>query len=147
MTDTALYADVVLPATTFLERLRLARAYGPINLRSGPPGRRRRSARRGPNADVFGELCRRLGLVDDETPAEDPTCSFSVLDALPGDAGDALRRDERPVPPFGATPVQFVDVFPRTADQRVDLFPEALEAAAPPGCTASSLRPTATGTR
>jgi anaerobic selenocysteine-containing dehydrogenase len=29
--------------------------------------------------------------------------------------------------------VQFVDVFPKTPDQKVDLFPEALEASAPEG--------------
>jgi anaerobic selenocysteine-containing dehydrogenase len=37
MTDTARYADVVLPATTFLESYELARAYGPLSLRLGPP--------------------------------------------------------------------------------------------------------------
>ncbi len=132
MTDTALYTDVILPATTFLEHYDLARSYGPINLQIIHPAVEATGEAR-PNADVFGELCRRLDLVDDETPAEDTDVLFAVLDALPGDAGDALRRDERPVPPFGTTPVQFVDVFPRTADGRVDLFPEALEASAPAG--------------
>ena len=42
MTDTALYADVVLPATTFLEGYDFAKAYGPINLDLGAPGHRRR---------------------------------------------------------------------------------------------------------
>ena len=37
MTDTALYADVVLPATTFLEGYDFAKAYGPINLDLGRP--------------------------------------------------------------------------------------------------------------
>ena len=41
MTDTALYADVVLPATTFLEGYDFAKAYGPINLELGKAGRRR----------------------------------------------------------------------------------------------------------
>ncbi|MDE3155976.1 MAG: molybdopterin-dependent oxidoreductase [Acidobacteriota bacterium] len=132
MTDTALYADVVLPATTFLEHYDLARAYGPISLQIVHPVVEASGEAR-PNAEVFGELAQRLELVDADAPAEDTDVLFKVLDALPGDAGAALRRDERPVPPFGSTPVQFVDVFPRTADGRVDLFPEALEASAPAG--------------
>jgi anaerobic selenocysteine-containing dehydrogenase len=32
MTDTALYADLVLPANTFLEGYDFAKAYGPLNL-------------------------------------------------------------------------------------------------------------------
>src|SRR5262249_44646209 len=35
MTDTALYADVVLPNTTFLEGYDVAKAYGPIHLELG----------------------------------------------------------------------------------------------------------------
>ena len=42
MTDTALYADVVLPATTFLEGYDFAKGYGPISLDLGTAGRRRR---------------------------------------------------------------------------------------------------------
>ena len=42
MTDTALYADVVLPATTFLEGYDFAKAYGPISLELGAAGHRRR---------------------------------------------------------------------------------------------------------
>ena len=37
MTDTARYADVLLPATTFLEGYEIARGYGPISLRLGKP--------------------------------------------------------------------------------------------------------------
>ena len=41
MTDTALFADLVLPATTFLEAYDLARAYGPISLQHRAAGHRR----------------------------------------------------------------------------------------------------------
>ena len=37
MTDTALYADIVLPATTFLEGYDFAKSYGPIYLDLGRP--------------------------------------------------------------------------------------------------------------
>jgi anaerobic selenocysteine-containing dehydrogenase len=48
MTDTALYADVVLPATTFLEGYDFAKSYGTDQPRSGAAGRRSRSANRVP---------------------------------------------------------------------------------------------------
>ncbi len=62
MTDTALYADVVLPATTFLEGYDFAKGYGPINLDLGRPVIDAVGEARS-NADVFGELCTRLGLL------------------------------------------------------------------------------------
>ena len=36
-------------------------------------------------------------------------------------------------PPFNGAPVQFVDVFPRTPDEKVHLFPDELDAQAPAG--------------
>ena len=132
MTDTALYADVVLPATTFLEGYDVARAYGPISLELGRPvidavGEARC------NADVFGELCTRLGLLRPGEPTGELDLMLHVLDRLPGTIGEELRAGAGATPPFGPAPIQFVDVFPRTADRKVDLFPADLEARAPIG--------------
>ena len=129
MTDTARYADVVLPATTFLEGYDFAKAYGPIHLELARPvvdavGEAR------PNADVFGDLCARLGLLVGDEPAGELDLMVRVLDALPGTIGDKLRAGELPSPPFGTSPIQFVDVFPNTPDRKVDLFPAALESEA-----------------
>ena len=50
LTDTARYADIVLPATTFVEQYDFARAYGPISLQMTQPvidaGRRGAAQRR-----------------------------------------------------------------------------------------------------
>jgi anaerobic selenocysteine-containing dehydrogenase len=132
MTDTALYADVVLPATTFLEGYDFARAYGPIHLDLGRPvidpvGEARS------NADVFGDLAARLGLLKAEEPTGELELLVRVLDGLPASIGDDLRDGMAATPPFGPAPVQFVDVFPKTPDRKVDLFPAALEASAPMG--------------
>ncbi|HXQ20120.1 MAG TPA: molybdopterin-dependent oxidoreductase, partial [Candidatus Acidoferrales bacterium] len=132
MTDTALYADVVLPATTFLEGYDFAKAYGPINMELGRPvvdgvGEARS------NADVFGDLCGRLGLLNDGEPPGELDLMLHVLDALPGTIGEDLRAGARPLPPFGEAPIQFVDVFPNKPDRKIDLFPAALEASAPMG--------------
>jgi anaerobic selenocysteine-containing dehydrogenase len=132
MTDTALYADVLLPATTFLEGYDFAKAYGPISMELARPvidavGEART------NADVFGELCKRLDLLKEGEPGDELELTVRVLDSLPGTMGDELRSGALALPPFGAAPVQFVDVFPRTPDGKVHLFPQEHETAAPLG--------------
>ena len=132
MTDTALYADVVLPATTFLEGYDFAKAYGPIHLDLGRAvidavGEART------NADVFGELCGRLDLLRDDEPTGELDVMVRILDALPGSVARDLRAGAPPVPSFGTAPIQFVDVFPNTPDHKIDLFPAALESTAPAG--------------
>jgi anaerobic selenocysteine-containing dehydrogenase len=132
MTDTALYADVVLPATTFLEGYDFARAYGPINLELGRPVIDAVGESRS-NADVFGELAARLGVLQEEDATGELDLLVKVLDSLPGTIGADIRAGERAEPAFGSAPIQFVDVFPNTSDKKIDLFPAALEAAAPQG--------------
>jgi anaerobic selenocysteine-containing dehydrogenase len=132
MTDTALHADVLLPATTFLEGYDFAKAYGPINLDLGRPVIDAVGEARS-NADVFGELCSRLDLLSDEEPRGELDLMLHVLDRLPGSIGASLRDGAVPAPPYGLAPVQFVDVWPNTPDRKVDLFPAALDAEAPIG--------------
>lgn len=132
MTDTALYADVVLPATTFLEGYDFAKGYGPINLALAQPVVEPVGEARS-NADVFGELCERLGLLAGDEPRGELDLLVRVLDALPGTTGRELRDGQRPEPPCGSAPIQFVDVFPNTPDRKIDLFPAALDAEAPAG--------------
>lgn len=132
MTDTALYADVLLPATTFLEGYDIARAYGPIGLRLAKPVIEAVGESRS-NADVFGELARRLDAADEGDPMGELEEMLNVLARMPGAIGDELRDTGAAVPPHGGRPVQFVDVMPRTADGKVDLFPDALDREAPAG--------------
>jgi len=132
LTDTAMYADVVLPATTFLEHYDFAKSYGPITLQLGRPvidpvGESRT------NTEVFMELIRRLDLEVDGDPEDELDAMVSVLGALPAHIGDGLRETWSAPPPHDGRPVQFVDVFPKTPDQKVDLFPDALERQAPQG--------------
>jgi anaerobic selenocysteine-containing dehydrogenase len=132
MTDTAVYADVLLPATTFLEGYDFAKAYGSITLDLGKAVVDAAGEARS-NADVFGELCTRLGLLSDTEPAGELDLMLDVLNRLPAAIGEPLRAGELPTPSFGAAPVQFVDVFPNTPDRKVHLLPAALEAEAPMG--------------
>ena len=132
MTDTALYADVVLPNTTFFEGYDFAKAYGPFHMELGRPVIDAVGESRS-NADVFGELCSRLGLLKEDEPSGELELTVKVLAALPGTIGQDLRNGTPPLPSFGAAPVQFVDVFPNTPDRKVHLFSEALDKSAPAG--------------
>ena len=103
MTDTALYADVVLPNTTFLEGYDFAKAYGPINMDMARPvvdpiGEARS------NADVFGELCARLGVLKDDEPTGELDLLVKILDRLPGTMGADLADGAQPVPACGTAP-------------------------------------------
>jgi anaerobic selenocysteine-containing dehydrogenase len=126
MTDSARYADVVLPATTFLEHTELRNGYGTFALQlAGPSIEPVGEAR--PNYEVFAELLERVGLArpeDDFSPA-------AMLRRVLGDerAAQALERDGIAFPPCGEHPVQFVDVFPRTSDQKIHLIPPEHERA------------------
>jgi anaerobic selenocysteine-containing dehydrogenase len=125
MTDTARYADVLLPNTTFLEGYDLVKSYGPWTLGLGRPVIEPVGESRS-NADVFGDLLELTELREDSDPRGELEEMLHVLDRLPGTSGDEVRDNGRARPPFDGRPIQFVDVFPRTADQKIDLYPEAL---------------------
>jgi anaerobic selenocysteine-containing dehydrogenase len=132
MTDTARYADIVLPATTFLEHYDVTRAYGPICMQFIQPvvdavGHAR------PNTQVFSEVEALMGLQRDGDAADELDMVMSVLGHLPQKVGEALGTGNLAAPPCGLTPVQFVDVFPGTADGKVHLFPDELSRAATAG--------------
>ena len=132
LTDTAMYADVALPATTFLEHYDFARGYGPITLQLGKPVIDAVGESRS-NTDVFMDLARRLDLTIDGDPEDDLEAMLTVLSQLPQQVGDDLRDTWKARAPHGGRPIQFVDVFPKTADQKVDLFPDVLDKQAPLG--------------
>jgi anaerobic selenocysteine-containing dehydrogenase len=127
-TDTTRYADVLLPATTFLEQYDIAKGYGPISLQLVRPVIEPVGEARA-NVEVFSELAGRLQLGDAE---EETDALLRIAGRLPP-AAAGLMEDGTAHPPFGGAPVQFVDVFPLTSDRKVDLFPAALDAGAPLG--------------
>jgi anaerobic selenocysteine-containing dehydrogenase len=122
----------VLPATTFLEGYDLVRGYGPISLQLGKPVIEAVGEAR-PNADVFGELLQRLDLAKPTDPSGELEEMLHVIARMPGSSGDELSEHGAAIPLAGGRPIQFVDVYPRTADRKVDLFPEYLDAQSPAG--------------
>jgi anaerobic selenocysteine-containing dehydrogenase len=142
MTDTALYADILLPATTFLEHTEINTSYGNYSVMLGEPvippvGESR------PNEAVFRELLQRMNL-DDDVPSGTALLE-STLEAIEGHLagedgrhhGDStghgaarlarLRREGILRIEFsGGTPIQFENVFPGTPDRKARLWPEDL---------------------
>lgn len=127
MTDTTAYADVILPATTFLEQYDIAKGYGAYHLHLvqpviAPVGESRS------NQDVFGELAARLGQTSEVSELGEAGGLMEVAGRLPDDRGPALLDGKRAAAPGGGAPIQFVDVFPNTADGKVNLFPAHVQA-------------------
>ena len=133
MTDTARWADVVLPATVFLEHRELRRGYGVMRMYDSPavatPVGEARS-----NNELFGALIDRMGLALPDDPRSDEELVNAILD---GDRGAEIRAqmDARgaAVPMDGATPVLFKDTRPATSDGKIHLVPDALDREAPLG--------------
>ncbi|MEX1368182.1 MAG: molybdopterin-dependent oxidoreductase, partial [Nannocystaceae bacterium] len=134
MTDTARYADVLLPATTFLEHDELARGYGSMTASRSEPVLAPRGQARS-NVEVFEALCDRLGLSEDD----DPRGAQALVDAILATSPDgpaiapALREHGVAGPHRGPEPVQLRDVWPGHPDRTIDLCPPALDAEAPEG--------------
>ncbi len=131
-TDTCRWADVILPATAFLEHRDVRRGYGMMRLFDSPavatPAGEAWS-----NHRLFDALLEALGL---HRPGEPRTEDELVAAIFADDRDGALRRqlDTHGVAtPAMPAPLLFVDVQPATADGKIDLCPEALDAATPFG--------------
>ncbi len=134
MTDSALYADILLPATTFLEHTELSNSYGTYAVMLGAPAVAPAGEARS-NEEVFAALAERLGVAEGMPRGEAllRRALASIGGPMGGDGGrkedalERLRRDKILRFDFpGERPVQFVTTFPTTADGKVHLWPEAL---------------------
>ena len=132
MTDTAQLADVVLPATAFLEHRDLRRGYGVMRMFdspaiAAPPGEARS------NNQLFGELLERLGLTRPGDPTSDDELVAATLEASASrdELRTALAEHAMAAPPAGTgggeRPIPFVDAFPSTADAKIHLVPITLD--------------------
>jgi anaerobic selenocysteine-containing dehydrogenase len=132
MTDTARYADVLLPNTTFFEGYDIAKSYGSLSMRLVKPVVDAAGEARS-NADVFGELLSCTGVEQDGDAKGELEEMLDVLARLPAAIGGDLRDSGAATPPWGGRPIQFKDVFPLTPDHKVNLFAADRDAEAPAG--------------
>lgn len=112
-TDSCEWADLVLPATTFLEHAEATRSYGGYVLQWSdpviPPAGEARS-----NHRLFADLAKAMGFAEPDFAASEEEIAGTMVDV------GSLRKAPRELP----RPLQFVDAFPTRG--HVDL-------AAPPG--------------
>jgi anaerobic selenocysteine-containing dehydrogenase len=80
--------------------------------------------------EVFAELGQRLGIDAAARFESEAEALMAVAAGLPGEAGRNLLQDGIAFPAEGRAPVQFVDVFPRTPDRRVHLWPASIPSTA-----------------
>jgi anaerobic selenocysteine-containing dehydrogenase len=131
MTDTARYADILLPATTFLEHYDFKRSYGSYVVGATKPVIEAEGEARS-NASVFAELGRAAGFEDEIfhwTEAELRERAVAAIELQgkpvspePFTSGGIHRYDFDGSP----NPVQFESVFPQTEDGKIHLAPACL---------------------
>lgn len=135
MTDTAKFADILLPAPTFLEQHDLRRSYGSYALGGTKPVIESRGESR-PNLRVFLDLGRAMGFSDglfaehhDEASIRKKMLSAIRLVGKPVDDAGTEEVDAGRVIHYdfdGDSPVQFRNVLPGLDGSRVQLIPDCL---------------------
>ena len=132
LTDTAPFADVLLPATTFLEHHDLRRGYGSYYAgRSAPVIAPRGEARS--NVAVFQALGRAMGLEApifhwSEVEIAERLVAALELGGRPAPERLAAREGSFAYDFSGRSPVQLETVFPETPQRKIDLLPTCLGA-------------------
>ncbi|HEX9636553.1 MAG TPA: molybdopterin-dependent oxidoreductase, partial [Acidobacteriota bacterium] len=130
-TDTAEYADILLPAVTFLEQRELLNSYGAYALQYIEPVIEPLGESRA-NEAVFSDLARAMGFSEPEFQEDFESLLRRALAGIEGPVADRLNverlRRER-ILPFdfpGPAPIQFVTAFPQTEDRKMRLAPPEL---------------------
>lgn len=127
MTDSALYADVLLPAVTFLEQEEIKKAYGTYALQYSD-GVIDRCGEALPNQEMFAMLGRAMGWSDDAFQMTTEDCLNRVAGSVKGLGRpvtiEQLRKERVVFYDFPERyPVQFGTVHPWTKDGKIDLAP------------------------
>lgn len=130
VTDTVLYADLALPAVTFLEQYEIKRGYGSYIVGGVRPVIEPCGETRS-NEALFAELGRAMGFTEEPFTWDTATCMKKAGEALRmhGRSADAsffpagkIHRYDFP----GPTPVQFGNSMPMTPDGKAHLTPSGL---------------------
>ncbi len=131
MTDTAAYADIVLPATTFLEHTELNKSYGAFALQLAEPVIPPQGEAKC-NAEIFQLLGRAMGWKDGLFALSPDELLQHALKTVKGRMENELSSGllrERKIVYFdfpGRHPVQFSTVFPNTPERKIRLYPASL---------------------
>ena len=129
MTDTAEFADLLLPAPTFLEQYDVAKGYGAYHLHLVQPVINAIGESR-PNHELFRELGIRLGVTEPGDDLGEAGALLEVAARLPETVRPALLHEGPLKTPGDGQPIQLVDVLPKTPNGRIQLFPADLSSRA-----------------
>ncbi|MGH1365374.1 MAG: molybdopterin-containing oxidoreductase family protein [Calditrichia bacterium] len=130
MTDTAPYADILLPAVTFLEQHELKRGYGSYTI-GGMQLVIDAVGEAKPNEEVFAMLGRAMGwndgafALDTNALMKKSAAALTLPDGSSG-SSELLSGGSQDVKFDGENPIQFKSVLPRTKNGKVNLAPDAL---------------------
>ena len=131
LTDTARFADILLPATTVFEETELHKSYGHYFLQYSEPV----IAPLGEacsNAQLFARLARAMGFDEPELAASTDELLHAAIDGaaarLGGVSLDQLKQERIAQVQFRGGPelIQFVTDFPTTASGKAELSPPEL---------------------
>lgn len=127
MTDTAKFADILLPAVTFLEQKEIKKAYGSYALQYIEPVIEAVGEAK-PNEQVFALLGRSMGWTDSafsETTEDYLKRAAQSIQGLGREIDlQTLQKEKIAMFDFpGECPVQFKTVFPWTPDGKINLAP------------------------
>jgi anaerobic selenocysteine-containing dehydrogenase len=130
MTDTAKYADILLPATTFLEHHDIRRGYGSYVVGGTQPVIPALGEAKS-NTEVFAALGRAMGWRDEPFLRDAQTSMRKTAEALslhgrPADAAGLAAGKSQNYDFPGPTPILFKTTFPQTADGKIHLAPPEL---------------------
>jgi anaerobic selenocysteine-containing dehydrogenase len=124
LTDTAKYADIVLPAATYLETEDLYRAYGAYWMQWGRQAAWPRGEARS-NVDVAQALARRMGLND---PIFSMSPQSAARELFKGATGPAAKAD--PARLFAGEPINIAHDWPgqpfKTPSGKLEFYSEQL---------------------
>jgi anaerobic selenocysteine-containing dehydrogenase len=129
MTDTAVFADILLPAVTFLEQKEIKKGYGSYALQYMEPVIAPRGEAK-PNEEVFALLGRAMGWNDRAFDEDTEACLRRVVNAVTGMGKidfETLKKKRIAFFDFpDRSSVQFETAFPWTADGKAHLAPAVL---------------------
>jgi anaerobic selenocysteine-containing dehydrogenase len=124
-TDTTKYADIVLPAVTFLEQHEVKKSYGNYIIGNVKPVIPRQGESKS-NEEVFLLLAKDLGLKGNGFDHDTRSLKRNVLDELQIEESSFIENDSVKIKFEEGNPIQFQNVYPQTEKRKINLNPAVL---------------------
>jgi anaerobic selenocysteine-containing dehydrogenase len=124
-TDTAKYADILLPAATFLEQHEIKKSYGNYLVGNVKPVISRLGESKS-NEEVFLLLAKAMGFIDKGIDYSTGNLKNKILEQLKTDRNEFAKSNFFQVKFNNENPIQFKNVYPQTNSGKINLCPDVL---------------------